>query len=153
MSVLGCPAASMERISGGSRSNPMRYLDTRRTLIWDRRTTPRARIGNCSSNPKIHVPILRRSLAVCRRDSSFARKISMSRKNSRDSGKVQSPRLFFCGYAHALRCHQDMQSLKIESQTHQAPFAGNFLQAAQRKLAESENFFDDANHGFHSAFS
>jgi len=46
-----------------------------------------------------------------------------------------------------------MQSLEIETQTNQTPFSGNFLQAAQRKLAEAQDFFDDADHGFHSAFS
>ena len=78
-SVMGCSAASMERASGRSRSNPIRYLDTRWTLIWDRRWTPRAHIGTYSSNPKIHVPIITRSLAWNRHKIQEVQKISCLR--------------------------------------------------------------------------
>jgi hypothetical protein len=32
---LGCPPAGMGSISSQVRSSPSRYLDSRRTLIWD----------------------------------------------------------------------------------------------------------------------
>jgi hypothetical protein len=42
---------------------------------------------------------------------------------------------------------------KAESQTNQTPLTGYFFQASQRKLAESQNFFDAANHRLDGAFS
>ena len=51
--------------------------------------------------------------------------------------KGQNLQSFFCGYAHTLRCQQNMQSFEIACQTHQTPFTANFFQATQGKLAES----------------
>ena len=67
--------------------------------------------------------------------------------------KVRSLPSFYLDTLTLPRCHQDMQSLEIESQTNQTPFTDNFFQAAQGKLAEPQDFLDNADHGFHGAFS
>src|SRR3990172_6272231 len=46
-----------------------------------------------------------------------------------------------------------MQAFEIERQTHQTPFSGSGEQAAQRELAEAQDFFDDPDHRFDSALT
>ena len=46
-----------------------------------------------------------------------------------------------------------MHTLQVPGQTHQAPLASGFRQAAQGELAKTEDFFDNANHRFDSAFA
>lgn len=48
---------------------------------------------------------------------------------------------------------QGMQTLEIEGQTHQTPFSGNSQKAAQRELAETQDFLDNPDHGFNGAFA
>ena len=45
-----------------------------------------------------------------------------------------------------------VHAFQIERQADETPFASGRLQAAQGELAKAEDFFDDANHGFHGAF-
>ena len=42
-----------------------------------------------------------------------------------------------------------MHALQVESQAYQTPFACGRPQAAQRKLAEAQDFLDDADDGFY----
>ena len=56
---LGCPTASMGKISSNEIEARCVILDTRRKLIWDWQRMPRTRIGTCNSKPKIHVPNLK----------------------------------------------------------------------------------------------
>src|SRR6266536_6638896 len=47
---------------------------------------------------------------------------------------------------------QGMQTLQIEGQAHQAPFARGSHQATQGELPKAQDFFDDANDGLDRAF-
>ena len=58
---LGCPKASMEDTVDRNRTRCVIW--TPADLIWDG-ATPGTRIGTCNSNPKIHVPIRRRSVSM-----------------------------------------------------------------------------------------
>ena len=46
-----------------------------------------------------------------------------------------------------------MHAFEIERQADQAPFSSSRPQAAQRELAEAQDFLDDADHGFDGAFA
>ena len=46
-----------------------------------------------------------------------------------------------------------MQSLQVEGRTHQAPFAGDGYQTAQRELSEVQDLLDDANGRFDGALA
>jgi hypothetical protein len=48
---------------------------------------------------------------------------------------------------------QDRHALEVESQTNETPFTCCRDQAAQRELAKTEDFFNDANDGLNGAFS
>jgi hypothetical protein len=57
------------------------------------------------------------------------------------------------GLEQALRLEKRVQAFEIESQADQAPLTSGSQQTPQRKLAEADDFFDDADEGFHGAFS
>jgi len=117
------------------------------------------------------------SLAVCRRNKYGCRQsyqtgkgidnqagcpgfhpVLMPKKRAQQGHFARSGAAFSgCRHAEATPplagCQQHMQTLQIEGQAHQTPLACGRRQPPQRKLAEAQDFFDDANDRFHSALA
>ena len=72
-------------------------------------------------------------------------------------GALMSPFLqppgAWSGSERPLVCHHDMHPLQVVGQTDQAPLTSRCQQASQRKLAEPQYLFDDADDRFHGRFA